>query len=76
MQRSPERLAGRSVSQLPEIWELGATLGNGSSALFVLVRKATPDKVLEGLKQFKGKVLKTFLTADGEAKLRDVLEKT
>ena len=47
-----------------------------SSALFVLVRKATPDKVLEGLKQFKGKVLKTSLTADKEAKLREVLEKT
>jgi uncharacterized membrane protein len=57
------------------IKELGQTLGNGSSALFVLVRKATPDKVLEGLKQFKGKVLKTSLTADGETKLREVLEK-
>lgn len=55
--------------------ELGETLGNGSSALFVLVRKATPDKVLEGLKQFSGKVLKTSLTADREAKLREVLEK-
>ena len=53
---------------------LGETLGNGSSALFVLVRKATPDKVLEGLKQFKGTVLKTSLTADREAKLREVLE--
>jgi uncharacterized membrane protein len=57
------------------IKEVGGTLGNGSSALFVLVRKATPDKVLEGLKQFKGKVLKTSLTADSEAKLREVLEK-
>lgn len=57
------------------IKELGQTLSNGSSALFVLVRKATPDKVLEGLKQFKGKVLKTSLTADGETKLREVLEK-
>jgi uncharacterized membrane protein len=56
------------------IKELGETLGNGSSALFVLVRKATPDKVLEGLKQFKGKVMKTSLTADKEAKLREVLE--
>ena len=37
--------------------ELGATLAPGTSALFVLVRKATPDKVLEALKGFKGKVL-------------------
>ena len=56
--------------------ELAETLGNGSSALFVLVRKATPDKVLKGLEQFKCKVLKTSLTADKEAKLREVLEKS
>ena len=42
----------------------------GTSALFVLVRKVTPDKVYDHLKQFKGKVLKTSLTADEEAKLR------
>lgn len=38
------------------------------------MRKATPDKVLEELKGFKGKVLKTSLTADKEEKLREVLE--
>src|SRR5580704_7162363 len=35
--------------------ELGATLTAGTSALFVLVRKSTPDKVLEALKPFAGK---------------------
>jgi uncharacterized membrane protein len=55
--------------------ELGKTFTPGSSALFVLVRKATPDKVLEQLKGFKGgKVLKTSLTADKEESLRKVLE--
>jgi uncharacterized membrane protein len=39
------------------------------------VRKVTPDKVLEGLKGFKGRVLKTSLTADREEELREVLEK-
>ncbi len=39
--------------------ELADTFRPGSSALFVLVRKATPDKVLEGLKNFKGKVIQT-----------------
>jgi hypothetical protein len=34
--------------------ELGATLTEGTSALFVLVRKSTPDKVLEALKPFRG----------------------
>ena len=48
----------------------------GTSALFVLIRKATPDKVLEALSHFEGRVIKTSLTADEEAKLREVLEKT
>jgi uncharacterized membrane protein len=54
--------------------DLGETLQNNTSALFVLVRKATPDKVLEELKGFKGKVLKTSLTKDKEEELREVLE--
>jgi uncharacterized membrane protein len=54
--------------------ELGKTFQPGTSALFVLVRKVTPDKVLEELKDFKGKVLKTSLTADREEELRKVLE--
>jgi uncharacterized membrane protein len=56
------------------IKELGETLRNSTSAIFVLVRKATPDKVLEELKGFKGKVLKTSLTKDKEEELREVLE--
>ena len=48
-----------------------------TSALFVLVRKANAEKVLEGLKQFagKGKVLQTSLKKDNEQALREVLEK-
>ena len=56
--------------------ELGETLKNDTSALFVLVRKVTPDKVLEELKGFKGKVLKTSLTKDKEEELREVLEQS
>jgi uncharacterized membrane protein len=56
--------------------ELGETLRNNTSALFVLVRKVTPDKVLEELKGFKGKVLKTSLTKDKEEELREVLEQS
>ena len=54
--------------------ELGQTFQPGASALFVLVRKVTPDKVLEELKGFKGRVLKTSLTKDKEEELRKVLE--
>jgi uncharacterized membrane protein len=55
--------------------ELGETLTPGSSALFVLIRKATPEKVLEQLKQFKGRVVQTSLTAEKESELRAALEK-
>jgi uncharacterized membrane protein len=37
-------------------------------------RKATPDKVLAGLKGFKGKVIQTSLTKDKEVELRKILE--
>ena len=53
--------------------ELGETFKPNTSALFVLVRKATPDKVLEKLKHFKGKVLQTSLTKDKEEELQAVL---
>jgi len=56
--------------------DLGATLTPGTSALFVLVRKSTPDKVLDGLRPFigKAKVLRTSLTKDKEDELRRALE--
>jgi uncharacterized membrane protein len=53
--------------------ELAETLTPGSSALFVLVTKATPDKVLEEIKGTGGKVLKTSLSHDDEAKLQAAL---
>ena len=57
--------------------DLGATFTNGTSALFVLVRKSTPDKVMEGLKPFvgKGTVLQTSLTKDKDAELRAFMRK-
>jgi uncharacterized membrane protein len=53
--------------------ELAAAMTPGSSALFVLVRKSTPDKVLEELKGTGGKILKTSLSHDDEAKLQVAL---
>ena len=58
------------------IKEVGESLDIGESALFMMVVEATPDKVLEGLKGFKGKVLKTSLTKDKEEELREVLEQS
>jgi uncharacterized membrane protein len=56
--------------------DLGATLTPSSSALFVLVRKSTPDKVLEALKPFAGKghVMQTSLTKDKDEELRAFME--
>jgi len=53
--------------------DLAATLKPGSSALFVLVRKSTPDKVLEELSGTGGKILKSSLSHEDEAKLQAAL---
>jgi len=53
--------------------ELAETMHAGSSVLFILVRRATPDKVLAELKGTGGKVLKTSLSHDDEAKLQEAL---
>jgi uncharacterized membrane protein len=58
------------------IKSLAENLQPNCSAIFILVRKATGDKVLEGLEQFKGKgkVLQTSLTKDEETTLRAFIE--
>jgi uncharacterized membrane protein len=50
------------------IKEVGQTIQPGNSALFLLVRSATVDKVLERVK-FPGKVISTSLSNEDEAKL-------
>jgi len=54
---------------------LGNTIKPGSSALFLLVRKVTPDKVLERLRAegIRGEVLRTSLSNEQEANLRKAL---
>ncbi len=53
---------------------LAEQLEPGHSALFVLVRKSTPDKVLEELRGYGGKVLQTSLSHEDEAKLQAALD--
>lgn len=53
--------------------ELGQNLKEGNSALFVLVRKSTPDKVLARLEGFGGTVLRTSLSVEEEQQLRQAL---
>jgi len=55
---------------------LGKTIPKGSSALFMLIRRSTPDKVLPELEPFKPRVLKTSLSREQEDKLRAALSAT
>lgn len=55
------------------IKDLGETLEPGASALFILVRKATPDKVLEELKPFDGKIIQTSLSKIDEDSLKTAI---
>ncbi len=53
--------------------DLAETMTNNTSALFVLVRNMTPDKVLDKLKGTGGKVLQTSLSHEDESKLQAAL---
>ena len=57
------------------IKDLGSKIKPNSSALFLLIRKVTADKVLERLKAdgFTGHVLQTSLTNEQEAALRKAI---
>lgn len=48
-------------------------MGPGTSAILVIVRKATPDKFLEALKPYGGTVLQTSLSHDAEQELMKAL---
>jgi uncharacterized membrane protein len=54
--------------------ELGETLQPNTSALFVLVKEVTADKVVDKLKGFGGKILQTSLSKADEERLQKVLE--
>jgi uncharacterized membrane protein len=53
--------------------ELAGHLSPGSSALFVLVRKMTPDKVLPQLQGAGGRIIQTSLSNEDENKLQAAL---
>lgn len=53
----------------------GDTIPKNSSALFVLVKSVTLDKVIPEIDPYKPRVLKTSLSNEAEAKLKDALAK-
>ena len=54
---------------------LSQTIPKESSALFVLVRSANADKVLPEIEPYKPRVLRTSLSNEAEAKLKEALSK-
>jgi uncharacterized membrane protein len=55
------------------IREVGQALQPNTSALFVLVRKMQPEKVLAELSRFRGRVLRSSLSPEQEARLQAAL---
>lgn len=55
--------------------QLSASMPPGSSAIFVLVRRSTPDKVVPEIARFGGTVLRTSLPRETEAKLQEALNR-
>ena len=54
--------------------QIAATLQPNTSAIFMLVRRATPDKVIPELSQFGGTILQTSLPKETEEKLQQALK--
>ena len=57
------------------IKNLGKTIPKGTSAIFFLVKRSTPDKVLPEIQKFNPRVLQTSLSNKQEAELRAALQK-
>jgi uncharacterized membrane protein len=53
--------------------KLAEELKPNTSALFVLVKRSTPDKVLPRIQPYGGTILQTSLTHEDEQKLQDAL---
>jgi uncharacterized membrane protein len=58
------------------IANLGKSIPKGSSALFLLIRRSTPDKILPEIEPFKPRVLKTSLSREQENALKSALAAT
>ena len=55
------------------IKQVGEQIRPGSSALFLLLNKQTPDRLIEEFHKFHGTILKTSLSHEEEMKLREAM---
>ncbi|MCM2465030.1 DUF1269 domain-containing protein [Methanoculleus oceani] len=53
------------------IKEVAESVGPGNSAVFLLVKKITPDRVVDAIREFGGHVIRTSLSEAEEANLQD-----
>lgn len=53
--------------------QVRGALQPGTSALFLMVEKVTPDKAVEAMSKFGGTVIKTSLSKEGEQELQEAL---
>ncbi|HEB13143.1 MAG TPA: DUF1269 domain-containing protein [Actinobacteria bacterium] len=53
--------------------QIGAMVQPGTSAILAVVRHAAPEKVIESLEPYGGKVLRTSLSPEAEERLMDEL---
>jgi uncharacterized membrane protein len=53
--------------------QVRGALQPGTSALFLMIEKATPDKAVEAMSKFGGTVIKTSLSKEGEKQLQEAL---
>lgn len=54
---------------------LGSTITRGTSAIFLLIRSADQDKLLDNFSRYEGTILKTSLSQEQEERLRAALTK-
>jgi uncharacterized membrane protein len=57
------------------IRKIAETLQPNTSALFILVRKAQPEKVLAEMSQFRGRVIRSSLSPEQESRLQAALSR-
>jgi len=51
--------------------EVAESVGPGNSAVFLLIKKMTPDKVVDAIRDYGGHVIRTSLSETEEANLRE-----
>jgi uncharacterized membrane protein len=55
------------------IKQVGEQIKPGMSAIFLLITKQTPDRLIEEFHKFRGTIIKTSLSHDEELKLREAM---